>query len=483
MAKLHGKGPTSSSFFQPFSSYHLVAILFFHLYPIVTSLPQDEAAITAAPARCDTVSCLDFARESKSCTGSGSTLDNCVCDKGHFVVPFSRCLTSDPACGEEVATSAVKELQSSCSPYYSSASSLCEECFDSVAKDLSCLNGDDVRCLCRPRPTGYLELLTSCTSTNTKNSVSCHASELETYTMYLDPGCLAVSTAKQDENCLLCEAAIATEVGCDGPDDHSCLCDQDDYTGSLFACIESESECVTEQITPARDDYETVCSLFSIGAEASILEDDPFGPTDSASLSDDDDLDDLELELDRIANDNNNNDDDDDGPDTATVVGAVAGAVAGLSLLLLGGYYLFRKRTQAEKFEKQKPHKSASQPQSVPGSISTGQDGMYEMWGSHESQQKYAASSFASVPPPRPGVHEANGTFAHQYELGGGGGGGGGGNGGAMMYPQGQMQGHYPHGPASELASPSVSTAMAYSNGRPPATMPPQGFVELGPSR
>ena len=110
----------------------------------------------------------------------------------------------------------------------------------------------------------------------------------------------------------------------------------------------------------------------------------------SSSSADDDNNDDV--------NDDDNN--DDDGPDTTTVIGVVAGAVGGLALLLVGGYFIFRKRAKKAKAKKNSEKvnsnsvsasasaSDASAPEVV-GKPVGGQQDVYEMFGSpYQKQQK-----------------------------------------------------------------------------------------------
>ena len=356
-----------------------VVLLLFNLCCPILCLPQDDAVITASTEQCNTVECLESVRDALQCSESDL---GCMCDTADFISDLSTCISSDLQCSWTFAAAASSEIESQCEPYTSSAWDLCLECFSSQAKKRDCFGLEDLGCMCGGNPTEYESLASSCLTSFSKGSITCPEASVDIHLRGKTLDCDDyISTAKFD-GCLTCQVSIATEVGCAGRDDFGCLCSVDDFTDSLSSCI--ETKCFPEDQTLAFSRHMSSCLVFTPEA----TDGEPALATAGG--------------LANSTKEDGDEDGDEDGPDTTTVIGAVVGTVAGLSLLLTGGYFIFRKRSKGKKSNKIVPSKVQEQSDASVNSVAavaeappTGKQGMYEVEGSRQHQHFPATTPYA----------------------------------------------------------------------------------------
>ena len=122
---------------------------------------------------------------------------------------------------------------------------------------------------------------------------------------------------------------MKNSLGCTGHDDYKCLCAEEAYTDQLSSCI--NATCFPQDQTIARDSYTSECQVRALGLLSATTTTERRGrATVTASAS---------------SGENENDDQGNDGPNIETVVGIVAGVIAGLASLVIAGYFTFRKRS------------------------------------------------------------------------------------------------------------------------------------------
>ena len=355
-----------------------------------------------------------------------------MCDERRYADVFSQCIvTSDKGCGSSAYEPLSTSLFSTCELYKSTANIECQQCYTSAINSLDCFDHLDYGCLCGPRSDEHLSIYKACATEN-----GCPEKSIRIRESIVSRECLNVTPEERaGDGCLPCQIAVASDLDCSGNEDLDCLCPKrDEYFSSLGPC--AEKSCFANDLTTARNSFTSRCNLFSLGvtpiakgtgdaAEATGKSSEESGSTQEG--------------------DGDGDDDDDEGPETVTVVGVVAGAVAGLSVLLIGGYFIFKKRSTREKIKNEKkkkppllpvrPNLQAHAPLGVAEISSSGyftggqqdhqkqesQVGVYEMWGS----QQY--SNHPPALPSRPGppmnhsslssYNNASAQFNRAYEL------------------------------------------------------------------
>ena len=219
---------------------------------------------------------------------------------------------------------------------------------------MTCIDRDDVGCLCESEDE-FREVLTSCLDRPEDGVPACPTP----YLSYLEDkfrfSCDNWKTMPSSvPGCTRCQSEAAREAGCVGQYDYLCLCQADArYLSILTSCISGDDGCDGDRDqTYARADYGAVCDLITskeagtatFPADLLQVADTGTGEPTSAPTGEVGDGDDEGGDIDDNDNNDNNNNGDGDGPETATVVGVVLGTVAGLAVLLAGGYWLFRKK-------------------------------------------------------------------------------------------------------------------------------------------
>ena len=353
------------------------------LYFAITAHAQEDTTIF-----CSTYDCVDIAVESARCTDTDDV--PCVCETKTYESYLSSCLITEKThgCVSSDWTSASESLESDCSSYSSSiGADLCSVCFSSAIKSASCLEYDDYDCLCGSKSDDVLSMFTSCATVPITASATCLTSDLAFSSEELASSCSSFSENPDEPEICFCQAAVAEDINC-AFQDLGCLCAQDDYLNRLLPCI--ESSCFSEDRTLVRNSHTSACSELATGGTPAIA------TTDSASQQTDGDLTNAKGSPKEDGEEN----DDSDGPETSTVIGVVAGAVAGLSILLVGGYFIFRKRSRKSKV---KPPKLPPRPDNLNGAKLNEQQGIYEMWGTQQFPQ-----------PTQPAAAHKSATQLHQ---------------------------------------------------------------------
>ena len=307
----------------------------------------DEDAVTSISIT-GVGDCTKSASATVGCSGEDDLDCTCTTD---YTMALLLCLessysaTSDTTALDEAAT----QLYSICSTHMPLNVRLCTDCASSAVSAVTCLDYMDYACLCDADGDKYQSVLTTCLETHTSGSISCAAEALPMFSFASD-NCEMIKAATISYNgCTACQASVASELDCSGSLDYECLCTEDEYRARVSSCIESETSCGIWDQTLARNSYTSVCSALLAG-ETPILPTTSLAstfaretrPPPGASSTDE-----ASSSIDGDSQDAADDDDDDDvgGPATAEVVGIVVGAVAGLSLLLVGGYWIFRERS------------------------------------------------------------------------------------------------------------------------------------------
>lgn len=325
---------------------------------------QDDST----PLFCSTFDCVESAVESARCTDIDDV--DCVCETTSYKSYLSSCLISEEThgCVSSDWTSVSSEVDSDCSSYSSSiGSELCDVCFSSIVTSASCLDSDDYGCLCGSISDEVLSAFTSCARKPTTASASCLTSDLAFSSESLSSSCKSFSENPVQEDLCLCQAAIAENLNCD-LQDIDCLCSKNsDYLDQLLPCV--ESQCFSEDPTAVRDSHTSACDILATGGTPTITNPN-FSPRPTAESS---------TEPEEAPNEDDD-EDGSDGPETSTVIGVVAGSVGALSVLLVGGYFIFRKRSK-RKPKVKKPPKLPPRQNDLNAAYQNEQQGVYEMWG------------------------------------------------------------------------------------------------------
>ena len=390
----------------------------------VGSHAQDEFT---SDVECSTFSCSDIASESAQCTDYDDV--ECYCEQNTYSSLLSSCLLLDTTmgCTSSDWISASSELDSSCSSFSSSfGTELCDECYTSAITDgVSCLGYDDYGCLCNAKSNELLSSLTACAETPITLSASCPISYLEE----LGDGLFSSCSSYEDNpvevpGCAVCQVIVASGLQC-SQEDYKCLCAEEGvYLDAFESCIDTVN-CYESDLTVERDSYTAICSVVATGGT-------PPGLTLDESPSETDLSSTRESEI----RSTSGNDDESDGPQTSTVVGVVLGAIAGLALLLIGGYFIFKKRS---KYKSEKVNKVSISKLTGPSiDQRKAEHGVYEMMGSGQYQ------NYPIRPSP---TQKAAATLNHSYELDN-----------RPIQPSVTSEGHY-------------------------RTLLHQGYVELGPGK
>ena len=325
----------------------------------ITTFAQDDSTTLF----CSTFDCVETAVESARCTDIDDVA--CVCETGSYKSYLSSCLITEEThgCVSSDWTSASSEVDSDCSSYSSSiGAELCDACFISVVTSASCLDFDDYGCLCDSKSDEILSAFTSCARKPTTLSATCLTSDLAFSSESLSSSCRSFSENPIQDDLCLCQAAIAESINCD-LQDIDCLCSKNgDYLDRLLPCV--ESSCISEDPTTVRDSYTSACAVLATGGTPTITNPESLPTNESSKKA-------------GIATDDD--DEDSDGPETSTIIGVVAGSVGALSVLLVGGYFIFRKRSKRK--PKINQPKLPPRPSNLNATYQNEQQGVYEMWG------------------------------------------------------------------------------------------------------
>ena len=387
------------------------------LFFAIATFAQDDSTTLF----CSTFDCMESAVESAQCTDTEDVL--CVCETGSYRSYLSACLITDEThgCVSSDWISASSSVDSDCTSLSSSiGSELCDICFDSVVTSASCLGYDDYGCLCGSKSDELLSAFTSCARKPITASATCLTSDLAYSSESLSSSCSSFSANPIQDNLCLCPAAIAESLNC-GLQDIECLCSKGgDYLDRLLPCV--ESSCISEDPTIVRDSHTSACDVLATGGTPTLINPE-FSPRPTGESS----------KKAEIAS--GEDDESSDGPETSTIIGVVAGSVGALSVLLVGGYFIFRKRSK--KKPKMKQPKLPPRPSNLNTASQNEQQGIYEMWGT----QRYNAPTQTHA------VYKTNvpsNTFS-------------------------ELDGQFPTQPSNQ------------THFYPP--IPNQGYVELGPSK
>ena len=237
----------------------------------------------------------------------------------------------------------------------------CDECYSVAATDASCIDNADVACLCEQNSDEFRSLFTSCIEVPDEDGRSCPTPYFSFLDAKFQYSCSHWSAASSIPGCTKCQFEVASEIGCDDPFQHTCLCTVQGYLASLTTCI--TNSCEVEEQETARQEHSAVCAVLSSGNAATVML--PASETGNT--------------------DGNSDDDDNDGPDMTVVIGVVAGSVAALVALLVGGYFLFRKRSKRISKKTEKPPALPPRP---PKQVQPS-NGTYELWAYQPNPHKY----------------------------------------------------------------------------------------------
>ena len=354
------------------------------------SLAQEDVVTSAPTSPCDPSRCLEKAREAEGCSANFD--GSCMCDSSlGFIYTLRSCLISEESdCIEADYQTAFSEIQSTCTPYQEIGKSLCDDCFTSGVNDLGCLDGLDFDCLCNPNLEDFLSDFASCAKEISSGTFTCPQKSISIRSTFLESDCSPILAKKaKPEGCAICQNAVATELDCTGQADFSCICTKEGHLQSLSSCI--QSKCLPADQTVARNIYVSACDSISAGLIPDIT-------LDGVSR---------ETEIPRPEVSEEDTDEESIGPDTTTVIGIVAGSVAGLSAMLVGGYFIFRKRSRNKEIisikepPKLPPRRNGPLETINPSPLNYKQDGVYEMWGSHQFSGRpnnYTPDSELGVP-------------------------------------------------------------------------------------
>lgn len=380
-----------SSFSLLFSLRNHWKILIFLYLSYLGSAQDDEVSISIdaeAVTSCDTYECMSTARTSLGCLflvlADNYGDDYCYCDAlPSYEEEYSSCLFSSTPNGCESSDwdSISAAISTDCSYATSSlAIARCDDCYSSAVTDVSCIDTFDIGCLCDQDSGQFRSIFTACATSAVTLGVTCPTA----YMSFLGANFQSTCSYWSDNpssipGCIQCQSEAASNVGC-LENGFTCHCLFTEYLPYLTACM--SEECVDEDPITARNQFSAACAVLESGdaADITFLEDQP-------------DSQDSDSRGGETGAPDGNGGDDDDGPDTTTIIGVVAGIVAGLTALLVGGYFLFRKRSK-------NVLKREDQPPSLPPRPPREQhnaNGIYEMWSSHQNPPLSH-----SKPPPLP---------------------------------------------------------------------------------
>ena len=344
---------------------------FLWLLSAILALAQENIITSAPTSQCDTSRCLKMARDSEGCSAEFDGV--CMCDSSlGFIHTLRNCIVSEESnCIEDDYQTAFDKIQSTCTLYTEVGKELCDGCFSSGINDLGCLDDKDLDCLCSPNLEDFMSKVKSCATKTSSGTFTCLQKSISIRSTFLAGSCIPFSTKEaKPKGCAICQNAVATELDCTGQADFSCLCTKEGHSEILSSCI--ESRCLPADQTVARNIYLSACDSISAGLVPEIT-------LDGVSLE-------TEISRPEAAEDEADEADGDSvGPDTTMVIGIVAGSVAGLSVMLVGGYFIFRKRSrnkkviQIKKPPKLLPRRNGPLPISNPSSVNYKQNGIYEM--------------------------------------------------------------------------------------------------------
>ena len=343
----------------------------------------DPVAEEISANRCPVFDCESSATEAVGCTNAEDYRSDCHC--GHvtsYQSLVSSCMLTDHSTGCDTFDwgNASSSLSTDCD-FASSYSpiGLCDECYTAAVTNVSCIDNADVACLCEQQSDDFLSEFTSCVDATSVFDLHCPAAYQSILEAKFEASCSYWSEIPSSiPGCTKCQTQILEEAQCIGQYDYTCHCAVTSYLSLLTACI--NAECPDgEDMDIARNEHSAMCAVITSGDAASATlpgskpksqDSEPTSGDTGPSDGDDDDDD---------------NNDDDEGPEMTTVIGVVAGSVAGLSILLIGGYFLFRKRSKRMSKKKSKP------PILPPRPPTQQQDanGIREMWVSQQRPYHY----------------------------------------------------------------------------------------------
>ena len=296
---------------------------------VITS--EEPATVVTSAVDCNRAfRCEEEAREGAGCSDG---LDGpCMCDETTYLSSYYSCFQSDLECYDEWSLVTDSHTES-CSPYELSAHSVCLSCQTSAIEGAACLDEVDFPCLCPLAISDdHISRLWACQKTASSGSIPCPSYSMAWLEASFTDGCFALTDEHSFLGCPQCQSSIATELDCTAPDDFDCICSVErDYIRSLTPCV--TETCFLPDLTLARSSITDACMSIRNGLTPAKQT-----PVGNPRTGDD-----------RDSENPVDNSDEEDGPDTVTVVGIVVGAIGGLSLLLIGGYFIFRKSSDGDK--------------------------------------------------------------------------------------------------------------------------------------
>ena len=333
---------------------------------------------------CPAIQCTSTAKLSLECDDLRVEDAYCLCSQGSstaYESLVSACLFSSTfsgtsnICAESDWVSESSSLSESCSYATSAfATGHCDDCYSMAVQNVSCIDNADARCLCEENSEDFRSLFTSCAEIPTTLGLACPTAYFSILDAKFQSSCSYWNAIPSSiPGCTECQSQVASELGCENHFEYTCLCSDVGYLPLLTACISSKCE-VEDQIT-ARLEHSAVCAVLSLGDAAAVTL--PGGEPKSQ------DTDSVSGET--AAPDGGTDDEDDGGPDITTIIGVVAGAIAGLVALLIGGYFLFRKRSKRMSKKTDKPPVLPPRPPKQQQNA----NGIYELWSVQQNPHQY----------------------------------------------------------------------------------------------
>ncbi|KAI9855299.1 MAG: hypothetical protein M1813_009838 [Trichoglossum hirsutum] len=318
--------------------------------------------------------CSTIALSAASCSDDSDYMCSCVTTA--YGAQLSSCLSS-VGCVASSWAYASSSISASCSYWTESlGSSLCGACTSSAINSLGCIDYDDYGCLCGgPDATGsgagYAAVFSTCVAKTGSFGASCPFKTSTSIVSSHSASCssYASSTSAYPIGCPSCQAAAADQMSCSGRFDYKCICSKSSYLPALQSCI-SAGRCSSTDFSVARSTYTEACSVVATGGTPS---------TAAAARATAKSGSAVPSQTGAAATNGTSH-----GPRITVIAGAIGGVVFLLAALIVGGYFIFRrKRTAGGK---------AGQPDLVP------------------LQPTANNNHSASPPPPDYKAHEADGV-------------------------------------------------------------------------
>ena len=354
-----------------------IIVLFLHLTTVCFAQDEDTTSpslVTDSPDlfvvnECPEFDCKDNVSLSLGCADGGFY---CYCSEiTSFQDLVSACMIETHNCSTEIWENVSERDAAECSTASINIPvGICDESYFTAVQNVSCIDTADLPCLCEQKSDEFLAAFSS----NVEMSTSYHFSCGTVYQSFLEArfqnSCSYWSDIPSSiPGCTKCQTQALEKASCTQDEGFYCQCAGTQYLSFLTACINTECP-DKEDMDIARNDHSAVCAFVTSGVAASVTlpgskpksqDSEPTSGNTGESEGEDDDG-------------------EDNGPEMTTVIGIVAGSIAGLSVLLVGGYFLFRKRSKRMSKKTDKPPILPSRPPMEQPNA----NGVYEMWSSQQ---------------------------------------------------------------------------------------------------